>query len=126
MAALGSGLGWIEKVLLKKGVGVAKMDYIWNRKIKDIQSCLWFGWENLNRMITFIVQLWYCIVAYYNVATYILENTFIVVSYNENMDKVTNIRHTVGKENNSQIRYLLRLYLYFAFSDSNIFGMRLW
>ena len=53
----------------------------------------------LNRSITFIVKALITAIAYYNVVTSIVENTYIVVAYNRNIFNAGNYMFQVSNRN---------------------------
>ena len=53
----------------------------------------------LNRRITFIVKVLITVIAYYNVVTSIVENTYIVVAYNRNIFNAGNYMFQVSNRN---------------------------
>ena len=53
----------------------------------------------LNRRITFIVKTLITVIAYYNVVTSIVENTYIVVAYNRNIFNAGNYMFQVSNRN---------------------------
>lgn len=53
----------------------------------------------LNRRITFIVKALITVIAYYNVVTSIVENTYIVVAYNRNIFNAGNYMFQVSNRN---------------------------